>query len=101
MRTEYGQIEGNLTLDDHVGLYGLCAGDITVRKGGVLHLYGMFSGDVTVEEGASAIIYGMYNGDDIKAVGQLEVRGMVIGDIKKLGGKTTILPGAKVRMAEE
>jgi cytoskeletal protein CcmA (bactofilin family) len=100
MRKEYGQIEGDVTLGDALALYGLCAGDITVQRGGVLHLYGMCAGDVKVEAGASAVIYGMCTGDIVNSGGQVEVRGMVMGYIQKLDGTTTVLPGAKVRVVE-
>jgi len=100
MRTEYGQIEGDLSVSDHLALYGLCAGDITVENGGALHLYGMCAGNVEVKKGGCAVVYGLCTGDAINSGGELEVRGMVIGDIKKLGGTTTVLPGAKIRMAE-
>ena len=100
MRTEYGQIEGDLSVSDHLALYGLCAGDITVEAGGALHLYGMCAGNVNVKKGGCAVVYGLCTGDAINDGGDLEVRGMVIGDITKHGGTTTILPGAKIRMVE-
>lgn len=100
MRQEYGQVEGNIELNDHLALYGLCAGDITVHDGGALHLYGMCAGNVDVKPGGCARIYGLCTGDVINHGGELEVRGMVIGDIQKKGGTTVVQPGAKVRMAE-
>jgi len=99
MRKEFGQLDGDQRLNDHLALYGMCMGDIVVENGGELHLYGMCAGDVEVKEGGALCLYGMCTGHVVNTGGRVEISGMVVGNVEKKGGTTTILPTARVGMA--
>ena len=98
MRKEYGQLEGDMKLADHLALYGMCTGDIVVEDGGALHLYGLCAGNVDVKPGGWAVIYGMCTGNVSNSGGKVEVSGMVVGHLLKYSGTTTVLPTARVGM---
>ncbi|HET6349135.1 MAG TPA: hypothetical protein VFH88_08635 [Candidatus Krumholzibacteria bacterium] len=98
MRKEFGQVEGDLHLTDSLALYGMCTGDIVVESGGVLHLYGMCAGDLCVQPGGAIVIYGMCTGTVVNSGGRLEICGMVVGNVEKNAGTTTVQPGARVGM---
>ena len=99
MRKEFGQLDGDQHLTDHLALYGLCTGDVVVEADGELHLYGMCAGDIELKPGGALCLYGMCNGDVVNTGGRVEISGLVVGNVEKKGGTTTILPTARVGMA--
>lgn len=99
MRKEFGQLEGDVRITDHLALYGMCMGDIVVEAGGELHLYGMSAGNIEVSAEGVLCIYGMCTGDVMNNGGRVEISGMVVGNVEKNSGTTTILPTARVGVA--
>ena len=63
VRQEYGKIEGNLTVEDDLVLFGMCTGNITVASSGVLTLHGMCTGNLEVLPGGTAYLNGMVAGN--------------------------------------
>ncbi|MFT4099758.1 MAG: hypothetical protein QM674_01755 [Burkholderiaceae bacterium] len=82
MRTENGQIKGDLVVSEEVWLNGQVTGSILVVDGGVLNLHGMCAGNLTVNRGGRASIAGMVCGDLIRNGGEAEIRGMVCGTVR-------------------
>jgi hypothetical protein len=99
MRKEFGQLDGDQSLKDHLALYGMCTGDMVVEAGGELHLYGMCAGNIEIKSDGALCLYGMCTGHVINSGGRVEISGMVVGNVEKKGGSTTILPTARVGMA--
>ena len=62
MRKEFGQLDGDQRLNDHLALYGLCTGDMVVETGGELHLYGMCAGNIEIKSDGALYLYGMCTG---------------------------------------
>ena len=91
MRSENGQIEGDLYLDDELQLYGQVTGKTVVEHGGVLHLFGRCTHGLIVKAGGKAVIHGMVSGSVRNEGGYLEVQGMVIGRITTISQGETII----------
>ena len=98
MRKEFGQLEGEIHLTDNLALYGMCTGDIVVEAGGCLHLYGMCAGNIDVKRDGVVVVYGMCTGNVVNSGGKLEISGMVVGQLEKNAGTTTVLPTARVNV---
>ena len=96
MRTEKKKIEGDLTLDDGLALYGQATGDVVVADGGELHLYGMCTRNLTIQEGGKAIIHGMVSGHVVNNGGVLRVLGTIVGSLRSFAGSTEVDPNASI-----
>ncbi len=97
MRQEFNIIEGDLEVTDHIELFGICHGDITVKPEGHLTLKGVWTGDVEVEEHAVAEIDGIVQGKLRNRGGEVDVHGVVQGSVLANAGRTTVHRDAMVQ----
>lgn len=98
MRAEHGRIEGPYTLNEDIALYGMIAGDATLRRGARFILHGTITGNLVIERGSRAIIHGTVAGRIYNEGGRVEIFGIV--DAVANGSRdaiTIIDPAAHVR----
>ena len=100
MNIERGKIEGDVEIASGLQLHGMITGVAVVKEGGIFVLHGMVCNNVIVEEGAIAKIYGMVCRDLINRGGELEVFGMVNGNLLEESGVTQVSPDAKVGLPD-
>ncbi|MHB1145359.1 MAG: hypothetical protein ACYCZS_10715 [Thiobacillus sp.] len=96
MRTEQRQIEGDLTLEYGLALYGQVTGDIVVADKGELHLYGMCARNLMIQDGGKAVVYGMVGGHVLNNGGVLQILGTVVGSLRSPAGHTDVDPNASI-----
>src|SRR3972149_6985569 len=76
---------------------GLVKGDLFVRDNSTCEIIGMVTGNLVSERTGKAILRGMV-GKDVKSVGgDVEIHGMVIGNVVNEGGRVFIGPSCLVR----
>lgn len=76
---------------------GLIRGDLFVRDASVCEVTGMISGNLLAERTGKAVLRGLVT-KSCKAVGgDLEVYGLVLGDVMNEGGRIYVDKGAVVR----
>lgn len=76
---------------------GLVRGDLFVRDNSVCEVIGMVSGNLLAERTGKAILRGLVTKSCKAAGGDLEVYGLVIGDVANEGGRVYVDKGAVVR----
>ncbi|TLZ43750.1 MAG: hypothetical protein E6K19_06625 [Methanobacteriota archaeon] len=76
---------------------GLVRGDLFVRDNSVCDVTGMVSGNLLAERTGKAILHGLVTKAAKSAGGDLEVYGMVQGDVLNEGGRLFVDKGAVVR----
>ncbi len=76
---------------------GLVRGDLFVRDNSVCDVTGMVSGNLLAERTGKAILRGLVTKAAKAAGGDLEVYGMVLGDVVNEGGRVFVDKGALVR----
>lgn len=100
MDIERGKLVGPVDVALDLHLLGVIQGSVTVRAGADLLVDGMIAGDLHVEHGATATVAGLVTGQ-ITNAGQLVVRGIVVGTVRTLQGRTVVEPGAIVDGIEQ
>ena len=76
---------------------GLVKGDLFVRDNSTCEIIGMVTGNLVAEKTGKAILRGMV-AKEVKSVGgDVEIHGMVIGDVVNEGGRVFIGPSCLVR----
>ncbi len=96
MDTEFGKIDGDLTLSKSLVLFGMITGDITVVEGGQLTLHGMCCRSLILRKGSRVTLHGTVCGNVLNEAGVLDVYGTIIGALHTTGGQTSIKPGAVI-----
>jgi len=76
---------------------GLVRGDLFVRDSSVCEVVGMVSGNLLAERTGRAILSGLVTKSAKATGGDLEVYGMVVGDVVNEGGRVYIDKGSVVR----
>ena len=76
---------------------GLVRGDLFVRDNSVCDVTGMVSGNLLAERTGKAVLHGLVTKAAKAAGGDLEIYGMVQGDVVNEGGRVFIDKGAVVR----
>lgn len=76
---------------------GLVRGDLFVRDSSVCEVVGMVSGNLLAERTGRAILTGLVTKAAKAAGGDLEVYGMVLGDVVNEGGRIYVDKGSVVR----
>lgn len=76
---------------------GLVRGDLFVRDNSVCDVTGMVSGNLLAERSGKAILHGLVTKAAKAAGGDLEIYGMVQGDVVNEGGRLFVDKGAVVR----
>jgi cytoskeletal protein CcmA (bactofilin family) len=76
---------------------GLVRGDLFVRDNSVCDVAGMVSGNLLAERTGKAILHGLVTKAAKSAGGDLEIYGMVQGDVINEGGRLFVDKGAVVR----
>jgi len=76
---------------------GLVRGDLFVRDNSVCDVTGMVSGNLLAERTGKAVLHGLVTKAAKAAGGDLEVYGMVQGDVVNEGGRLFVDKGAVVR----
>ncbi len=76
---------------------GLVRGDLFVRDNSVCEVVGMVSGNVLAERTGRAILRGMVTKAAKTTGGDLEIYGMVAGDVVNEGGRVYVDKGAVVK----
>jgi len=76
---------------------GLVRGDLFVRDNSVCDVTGMVSGNLLAERTGKAILHGLVTKAAKAAGGDLEIYGMVQGDVVNEGGRLFVDKGAVVR----
>ncbi len=76
---------------------GLVRGDLFVRDGSTCEVIGMVSGNLLAERTGKAVLKGMVAKSAKAAGGDLEVYGMVVGDVVNEGGRIYIDKGSLVK----
>ena len=112
MKSERGNLAGDVTIDEKYELWGKVTGnvrvveggkfymrgaiygDLIVAFGGRVHIYGHVSGDLYVHRGAKVIHSGLVSGQATNDGGRLYVDrdGQITGKVKTLRGDTQIEP---------
>jgi len=78
-------------------MIGLVRGDLFVRDSSVCEVIGMVSGNVLAERTGKAVLKGFVTKSAKAVGGDLEVYGMVAGDVVNEGGRVYVDKGAVVR----
>src|SRR3972149_3196090 len=76
---------------------GLVRGDLFVRDNSVCDVTGMVSGNLLAERTGKAVLHGLVTKAAKAAGGDLEIYGMVQGDVVNEGGRVFVETGAVVR----
>ncbi len=76
---------------------GLVRGDLFVRDNSVCEVIGMVSGNLLAERTGKAVLRGLVTKSAKAAGGDLEIYGLVIGDVANDGGRLYVDKGAVVR----
>ena len=76
---------------------GLVRGDLFVRDSSVCDVTGMVSGNLLAERTGKAVLHGLVTKAAKAAGGDLEIYGMVQGDVVNEGGRVFVDKGAVVR----
>jgi len=76
---------------------GLVRGDLFVRDSSVCEIIGMVSGNLLAERTGKAILRGLVTKAAKAVGGDLEVYGMVVGDVLNEGGRIFVDKGAMVK----
>ncbi len=76
---------------------GLIRGDLFVRDNSVCDVTGMISGNLLAERTGKAVLRGLVTKSCKAAGGDLEVYGLVLGDVMNEGGRIYVDKGAVVR----
>src|SRR5947208_16203791 len=76
---------------------GLVRGDLFVRDNSVCDVTGMVSGNLLAERTGKAILHGLVTKAAKSAGGDLEIYGLVQGDVINEGGRLFVDKGAVVR----
>ena len=76
---------------------GLVRGDLFVRENGVCEVVGMVTGDLVAERTGRTVLRGMVGKSAKAAGGDLEIHGMVVGDVVNEGGRVYVDKGALVK----
>jgi hypothetical protein len=96
MREIRDKFEGDLIVQqEQVCIYGMIAGNLTLRAGADVLLNGMVCGNVQVD-GGKLMLNGMVDGDVINGGGEIEFYGQINGHLHRLDGITRVSPGAVV-----
>ena len=69
---------------------GLVRGDLFVRDNSVCEVVGMVTGNLLAERTGKAILRGLVNKDAKSTGGDLEIYGMVVGNVVNEGGRVYI-----------
>ena len=78
-------------------MIGLVRGDLFVRDGSVCEMTGMVTGNLLAERTGKVVLKGLVNKDAKAVGGDLEVYGMVVGNVVNEGGRVYIDKLAVVR----
>ncbi len=76
---------------------GLVRGDLFVRDNSVCEVTGMVSGNLLAERTGKAVLKGLVTKSCKAAGGDVEVYGLVLGDVLNEGGRVYVDKGAVVR----
>jgi cytoskeletal protein CcmA (bactofilin family) len=76
---------------------GLVRGDLFVRDNSLCDVTGMVSGNLLAERTGKAVLHGLVTKAAKSAGGDLEIYGMVQGDVINEGGRLFVDKGAVVR----
>ncbi len=98
MKAVHEKIEGPFAIEEDIALYGMIAGDATLRRGVRFILHGTIAGNLTIERGARAIVHGTVAGRIYNDGGRVELFG--VADAVTNGAQdaiTIIDPAAHVR----
>lgn len=76
---------------------GLVRGDLFVRDNSVCDVTGMVSGNLLAERTGKAVLHGLVTKAAKAAGGDMEIYGMVQGDVLNEGGRLFVDKGAVVR----
>lgn len=76
---------------------GLVRGDLFVRDNSVCEIVGMVSGNLLVERTGKAVLRGLVTKAAKTTGGDLEIYGMVLGDVANEGGRIFVDKGALVK----
>jgi cytoskeletal protein CcmA (bactofilin family) len=97
VREDNERFDSDLTVDAPFRLKGMVEGHTEVTKNGVLVLEGMCCAGLTLEPGSEVQLRGMVIGDVINRGGELAVYGMINGRLVTEAGSTYVDPVATVR----
>ena len=78
-------------------MIGLVRGDLFVRDSSVCEITGMVTGNLLAERTGKAILKGLVNKDAKTTGGDLEIYGMVIGNVVNEGGRVYVDKEAHVK----
>ena len=76
MKAVHEKIEGPFAIEEDIALYGMIAGDATLRRGVRFILHGTIAGNLTIERGARAIVHGTVAGRIYNEGGRVELFGI-------------------------
>jgi len=71
-------------------MIGLVRGDLFVRDGSVCEMTGMVTGNLLAERTGKVVLKGLVNKDAKAVGGDLEVYGMVVGNVVNEGGRVYV-----------
>ena len=77
MRAIHENIDGPMTIDEDLAIYGLVTAGAVLQPGVKLILHGTIAGDLTIGPGSRAIIHGTVAGRVRNDGGRAEIFGMV------------------------
>lgn len=105
MRISSQEIKGDVIVDDSFQLNGSITGNATIISGGEFILHGTCGRDLIVEPGAVVHIHGTVMGNILNNGGQVEIYGVVGGDIYSFSGETfvsedSVISGRRVNSLE-
>jgi hypothetical protein len=96
MRIERGKLDTPLVVGDELALDGMACAGVRVTSAGFLQLNGMVIGDVIVEPNGRAIVNGTVSGDVLNRGGDVQINGVVAGQVEGDADHTKIDPKAIV-----
>ncbi len=76
---------------------GLVKGDLFVRDNSTCEIIGMVTGNLVAERTGKAVLRGMVSKDAKAVGGDVEIHGMVLGNVVNEGGRVFIGPSCLVR----
>lgn len=96
MNNEHEKIEDDFHITSELEMHGMFTGNVTVKEGGYLILYGRATKSLYVETGAEVEIPGMVTGDVVNNGGKLSITGSISGQVVENAGETIIAQGASI-----
>ena len=89
-----GNIQGDQVLSKDTSLSGIITGDVIVLSGVNFNIKGMMNGNLEMQSNSIVINSGTVSGDITNNGGNLQIYGIVNGDVIRKGGSTYIDPKA-------